>query len=532
MGPVEGKRGMVCASQPVAVDAGISILNQGGNAADAAVAIASVLNVAEPPSTGMGGDFFCLYYDKKTQKITGLNGSGRAGSKMTLAKVTEQIDGPIPRTHVYAVNVPGACRAWEDLLQLGSKKLTFRQILEPAIQAAENGFEVRPICGKMWKEEEGLLQKNNAHDFLINGKAPEIGQIFKNPNFAQTLREIGSGSNVFYQGKIADKIIDTLSKRGSVIEKQDLQSHKSEWTEPLYMPYRNIKLVEHCPNGSGIVALMALGIIKKVEKIHNLDLSKMDRLSSEYLHILIEALRLAFVDCKWYVSDPQVVQVPVKELLSDAYLLERAKLIDLKTATIDPKRGCPENTCDTVYFTVVDEEGNACSVVNSLYHHFGSGIVVPDTGIALHSRGANFSTDPNCPNVIGPSKRPYHTIIPAMILDQEDKLKYTFGVMGGFMQPQGHLQVLFNLELFGMNPQQALDAPRICIFSGDGAVQVEDAIPQKTIQELKAMGHIIKEGLGIGPFGRGQVILVRNTEDGHSLLGGSDPRADGLAKAQ
>lgn len=527
--PVHGKGGIVSTSQPLATAAGLEILAKGGNAADAAVAAGAALNVTEPTSTGIGGDMFALFYSADTKRITALNGSGRAPAKLTLDTLKK--DGfttELPPFHAHTVTVPGACAGWFDLIEKHGS-LAMSEILAPATRLASEGFPVAPITAYSWQRgaQKQLATAPNGRELTIDGRGPNAGEIFRNPGLARTFELIARGGpSAFYQGPIAEAIVSVIKEAGGVLSAEDLASHVSTWEEPISITYRGYRVFECPPNGQGITALIALNILE------GFDLAALESLSVESLHLMIEAMRLAFADSRWYVADPKFSNVPVKELLSKAYADERRKLINLKRTTTDQHHGTPTNSSNTVYLSVVDKFGNACSFINSNYWGFGTGIVPKGFGFTLQNRGHNFSLIANHPNALEPGKRPYHTIIPAMVTrEADDSLYASYGVMGGFMQPQGHVQVLSALVDKGLDPQAALDLPRFCIDVDEdgGEVAMEDGIPQETIVGLKNMGHAMYpvSGYERALFGRGQVIL-RDPETG-ALTAGSDPRADGCA---
>jgi gamma-glutamyltranspeptidase/glutathione hydrolase len=517
---------MVASSQPLASITGINILQKGGNAADAAVAVAAVLNMTEPTSTGIGGDCFCLYYNAKNRKIDGINGSGRAPSGLSIEFLNDQgIMDYLPHFSVHTVTVPGAVDGWIDTLEkFGTMSIS--EVLEPAIKLGEDGFPVSPITAGSW--ERGIPQlKNGPHykELLLNGRAPKPGELVHNPNLSKTLQEIADhGRSGFYEGRVAEEIVKVLGDLGGVLTLDDLKQHHSSFPEPIEINYKGINVFEMPPNGQGITALIALNIVEEF------DLSQVHHGSVEHLHILIEATRLAFADTNWYVADPDFYNVPVSELISKNYAEKRRSLIDLSKASVDVRKGSPFSGSDTVYFCVVDGMGNACSFINSNYSGFGTGIIPRGCGFTLQNRGANFSLDPDHPNKLEPRKRSYHTIIPGMAL-KEDELYCPFGVMGGFMQPQGHLQVIVNLVDYDMNPQEALDAPRFRIQdeANGGIVYIEEGIGMGVLGQLADMGHnvIPTNGQMRGIFGKGQII-IRDSASG-VLIGGSDPRADGCA---
>lgn len=521
---------MVASSQPLATAAGLDILRCGGNAADAAVAVAAALNVTEPTSTGIGGDMFSLFYEAKTGQVTALNGSGRAPAGLTRERILrEGLSPALPAYHPLTVTVPGACAGWCDLLERHGT-LSMADVLAPAISLAEDGFPVAPTTSYFWRAGANRQLKTapNGHELTLEGRGPNPGEIFRNPGLARTFQAVvEGGKRAFYEGQIAEAIADVLQKAGGVMTAADLAEHTSTWEEPACVTFGDYRIYESPPNGQGITALLAFNLLE------GFDLSGLHPLSVERLHLEIEALRLAFSDARWYISDPKFNNIPLAELLSKEYAAERRKLIDPKRATLDQKRGTPVASSDTVYFCVVDGMGNACSFINSNYMGFGTGIVPKGWGFSLQNRGHNFSLDPEHPNRLEPKKRPYHTIIPGLITRADGSLFGPFGVMGGFMQPQGHLQVGLTLMADGLDPQSALDLPRFCIDIDNGeqggAVLLEEGIPWRAAAELAALGHPVKpvSGWGRAVFGRGQIIL-RDSASG-TLTGGSDPRADGLA---
>jgi len=547
---------MIAASQPMAVAAGIEILTKDGNAADAAVAVAAALNVTEPTSTGIGGDMFALFFDVKTKQISALNGSGRAPAALTLERLKKESIRELPPHHPYTITVPGACAGWFDLIEKhGTKSMS--EILAPAIRLAEEGFPVAPLTSYFWQRgaERQLKSAPNGIEMTIDGRAPRAGEIFKNPGLARTFKKIAKGGKqVFYQGEIGEAIADVIQAAGGCMTTDDLAAHISTWEEPISVTYQGYRVYECPPNGQGITALIALNLLE------GFDLANLNPISAERLHFEIEAMRLAFADARWYVSDPKFSNIPIEQLLSKEYASERRKLINPHRAMIDQKRGTPVTSSDTVYFSVVDRFGNACSFINSNYMGFGTGIVPKGRGFTLQNRGHNFDLDPKHPNALMPRKRPYHTIIPAMAtaplrlppnsapfwsasqnlgevsrpkgVDKGgEELFASFGVMGGFMQPQGHVQVFSAMVDSGLDSQAALDLPRFCIEDGtaNGVVALEEGISDAVAANLAARGHQVQKVTGWerALFGRGQIIL-RDPASG-VLIGGSDPRADGYA---
>ncbi len=524
--PIYARHGLVASSQPLASEAGLQILRAGGNAADAAVTTAATLALTEPTSTGLGGDCFALFYDGASGRVTALNGSGRAPARLSLDLLREQgFAKRLPPLHAHNVTVPGACAGWCDLVERHGT-LGMDRILETPTRLAEEGFPVEPITAYYWAGgvSRQLGQAFGGTQLLVNGRAPKAGEIFRNPGLAATFRAIATGGkDAFYRGEVATRIAAAVQASGGVMTAEDLASHQSTWDEPIHTDYRGVRLWECPPNGQGIVALLTLNLLAGLKLPRDL-------LTAEGLHLLIESLRLAFADAQRFVADPAKTRVPTESLLDPAYARRRARSVDPRKANLRAAPGLPTAGSDTVYFSVVDGAGNACSFINSNYMGFGTGIVPEGTGFPLQNRGANFSLDPTHPNALAPGKRPYHTIIPALATRKDGTLYASFGVMGGFMQPQGHVQVLLGL-LAGLDPQEALDRPRICLDEGDpgGTVLVEEGIPDSTVAGLRKRGHRVQQvsGQDRAVFGRGQVIL-RDPSTG-VLCGGSDPRADGCA---
>ncbi|MGE5263844.1 MAG: gamma-glutamyltransferase [Acidobacteriota bacterium] len=530
--PVLARHGMVAASQPLAAMAGARILMQGGNAADAAVATAACLNVAEPTSTGIGGDCFALFYDAKTRAVTALNGSGRAPAALTIELVRErklespkhQFSNPF---HAHCITVPGACAGWCDFIERHGT-LPMDKLLAPAIALAEEGFPVAPATAFYWqRSEEKLRSAPGGQAFLVDGHAPREGEIFRNPGLARTLQIVAEGGKeAFYRGPVAESIARAVWESGGVMTTADLAAHVSTWDVPISVTYGGMRVWECPPNGQGLAALLALNVLE------GLGLSQTDPGSADRWHLMIESMRVAFADTSWYVADPQFSPIPLDGLLSKKYAAERRGLIRPDRAMLDTQHGAPVAGSDTVYFCAVDEQGNAASFINSNYMGFGTGIVPEGRGFTLHNRGANFSLDPDHPNALAPRKRPYHTIIPGILTRESDGSLYApFGVMGGFMQPQGHLQVVVGLMDDGLDPQAALDRPRFCIqpATAAGVVSLETGVPPQVVTELERRGHRLQPnvtGYARALFGRGQII--RRDPDG-VLWGGSDPRADGGA---
>jgi gamma-glutamyltranspeptidase/glutathione hydrolase len=529
--PVYGRSGMVATSQTLAVAAGLRALQAGGNAADAAIAAAAALNVTEPTSTGLGGDAFALYYEAKTRQVFALNGSGRAPQALTLERLQREGMGTdLPAAHPYTITVPGAAAAWCDLVERFGR-LPLAKVLEPAVSLAENGFPVAPITAYYWQHAAaGILSRAvNGRELTLDGRGPQAGEIFRNPGLARTLRALAEGGKIaYYQGPIAEAVASIVREAGGCLSVEDLATHTSTWAKPISTVYRGLRIYECPPNGQGLATLLALNLLE------GFDVASLAPLSTERLHLEIEAMRLAFADTRAFVADSAFSPAPLEGLLSKSYSDERRRLIDPKRANPEIRHGTPPGSSDTVYLSVVDGEGNACSFINSNYMGFGTGIVPRGWGFSLQNRGHNFSLDPQHPNALAPGKRPYHTIIPAMATHAANNELYaSFGVMGGFMQPQGHTQVMLALVDDGLDPQAALDRPRYCIEPDDRAGQVllEEGIAPQVLAELQALGHPVEavSGMGRSLFGRGQIIR-RDPQSG-VLCGGSDPRADGCAMA-
>ena len=481
-----------------------------------------MLHVTEPASTSPGGDLFALYFDAGTSEITALNGSGRSPRTRTLDDVTCDDRGRIPERHGDAVTVPGECAAWFDL-NARHGRMSVARLLAPAIETAETGFQVARVAAAVWERNLPQLQSD---ELTIEGRAPREGETFRNPGLARVLRAIASdGPDEFYRGATAERIVSAVRAAGGAMTTADLAKHRSAWEEPVSVAYRDVRVWECPPNGQGLATLLALGVLDGCE------LPSVG--SVERAHLQIEALRLGFADARWYVADPAFAPAPLAELLSPEYSAARRAQIDPERAATGVKRGAPAGIPGTVYHCAVDAAGNACSVVSSTFATFGSGIVPPGLGFTLQNRGCGFVLDPRHPNAYAPGKRPYHTIIPGMLTRADGSLWGPFGVMGGPMQPQGHLQVVMSLVDDGDAPQEALDRSRFFIEPeiDGGRVYLEAGVPGSVAAGLRSRGHEVVAGpetKGRSMFGRGQVILRQ--PDG-SLVGGSDRRADGCVSA-
>lgn len=509
-------QGMVATSQPLAVDAAINVLREGGNAVDAAVCAAAMLNVVEPMSTSIGGDCFAIVYEAKTGKLYGINGSGRTPKAASIEAVKAAGHQTMPQQGILSVSVPGALHAWQALLdKLGTKPLA--EMLQPAIQAAADGFELTPIIARDWAAQQRELEQGvNTQHFLPNGCPPQLGERFKQPDLAQSLTLIAEqGIQAFYEGSLADAMVAQSEKLNGWLTHEDFATHTSEWVEPITTDYRGFTVCQLPPNGQGVITLEALNILE------GYDLASMSL--EDRTHIQIEALKLAFADAWQYVADLALVDVPTDGLISKAYAEQRRQLIG-EDALQDPTHGFPDS--GTIYVTVVDQEGNAASFINSIYMHFGSKVVAEGTGIVLQNRAALSSLDPNHPNALESGKRPYHTIIPPMVL-KDGKPYLCFGVVGGFQQPQAQVQILNHMLDLGADVETALNAPRFR-WMEKAEVTFESEFDRDVTERLKARGHGYLDGSGFGGFGGAQAIQIDSASG--ELSGASDPRKDGCVK--
>ncbi len=527
---VLARNGMVATSQPLAAQAGLRILQKGGNAIDAAVATAATLAVVEPMMTGPGGDLFVLAYIAKENKLVGLNASGFSPAEADIDFFKGRNLEAIPVKGPYSVTVPGAVDGWATLLsEYGT--MTLAEVLEPAIEYAENGFAISEIIAGSWNlplsassiPQGETVVDNFVRSYYINGRRPEHGDVFVNKALAATFRQIAQdGRDAFYKGETARKTVEHLNKLGWPITMEDMAYQHSDWVEPISTTYKGYRVFELPPNGQGMAALEMLNIIE------GFDLKSLGHNSAPYLHRLIEAKKLAFADLDAWLADPEKTDLPTSKIISKDYGKKQRGRIDLAQATdrvatgINPSVERFKGTGDTVYLTTADKDRNVVSFINSVFQAFGSGVVVPGTGVVLQNRGALFSLDPEHPNRIEGRKRPYHTIIPGMAF-KDGKPWLSFGVMGGAMQPQGHVQVLLNMIEFGMNVQDAGEAVRFRHVAGL-EVALESGIDPETVAQLTRMGHQVN--LTSGGFGGYQAIQI-DWERG-VLLGGTDPRKDGL----
>ncbi len=507
-------RNMVATSQPLATQAGIVALRSGGNAVDAAIAAAITLTVVEPTGNGIGSDAFCILWDGS--RLHGLNASGRSPAAMSAADFAgmEQI----PARGWGAVTVPGAVSAWVALSgRFG--KLPFEQLFEAGIHYADSGFMVAPMTARLWaRAPEDYAGFDDFRVFLPHGKSPAVGDLFRHPQQARTLEKIAAtNGEAFYRGELAQKIVATAKRDGARLTLADLDSHCCDWVEPISGGYHGYDLHEIPPNGQGLGALIMLGILEQT------DFSSYEMDSPDAVHCQIEAMKLAFADTFRYVSDPASMELPVQALLDPEYLASRAALIDMELAT-DPGYGVPKQS-GTVYLSTADESGMMVSYIQSNYDEFGSGIVIPDTGISLQNRGRAFSLQPGHPNLAVGGKRPFHTIIPAF-LTRDGEPVMSFGVMGGHMQCQGHAQMVIRVCDYGMNPQAANDAPRWQVTE-QKQVKLESGFDPRVRSELADRGHDIVEFEHDQKFNMGGAQLILRTD--HGYIGGSDPRKDGVA---
>ncbi len=521
---VYAPHGMIATSQPLATAAGLAVLERGGNAIDAAVTAASVLNAVEPMMTGIGGDMFAIVWTAKDHKLYGPNASGRAGSLMTRDALASRGHRTMPVESVEDITVPGALSGWDALLQRFGTT-TLAQALAPAIGYAENGFPVTPVISQDWAAEAARLTRDDGAraTFLVDGtRAPRPGEWFSNPDLARSFRLIAAqGPAALYGGELGQRIVTGVRQLGGYLTIDDLRGQRAEWVEPISVPFKGYRVWELPPNGQGVAALEMLRMLEPY------DLGAMGHNSAPYLHLLIEAKKLAFADAARYVGEPTAMQTAATALLDDRFVAARRALIDQHHAADRPDPGKALTASETIYLTAADSAGNMVSFINSLFDAFGSGVVVPGTGFALQDRGAGFTLELGLPNTVAPGKRPFHTIIPAFVTKPDpqgvEQPWMSFGVMGGSMQPQGHVQVLLNLLVFGMDLQQAIDAARFRHLEGRG-VAFEAPIGDSVRSALTALGHVIVDERAVA-FGGAQAII--RLPRGYAA--GSDPRKDGMA---
>lgn len=526
---VIARNGMACTSQPLATQVAIDILKQGGTAVDAAIAANAMLGLVEPTGSGIGGDLFAIVWDAKTQKLYGLNASGRSPKSLTFEYFKRNGITHIPALGPLPVSVPGCVDGWFELHKKFGR-LPMKQILSPAITYAREGFPVSELIAFYWQRNAQRLKQFEgfADVFMPNGKAPSKGEIFRNPYLANTYELIANkGRDEFYKGSIARTIDDYMKRNGGFLSYNDLASHRSEWVEPVSSSYRGYDIWELPPNGQGIATLQILNILEQF------DIKSMGFGSAEYMHLFIEAKKLAFEDRARYYADPDFANIPYDRLISKDYASQRAKLIDLNRAARTYDAGILQ-TGNTVYLTVADKEGNMVSLIQSNYRGMGSGMTPTGLGFVLQDRGELFSLEEGHPNVYAPGKRPFHTIIPGFIT-KDGKPWISFGVMGGGMQPQGHAQIIVNLIDFGMNLQEAGDAPRIQHegsseptgerMTDGGTVYLESGFDYQQVRKLLERGH--KVSYSLDGYGGYQAIMF-DAKNG-VYIGASESRKDGQA---
>ncbi len=520
--PVLARNGVIATSQPLASAAGLRVMQEGGNAIDAAVTAAAVLAVVEPTMTGIGGDVFAIVYDAKTKTLRGLNSSGRAGAGADADAMLTRGYAQMPDNEPSVVTVPGAVAGWAELLA-SHGTITLQRALAPAIGYARDGFPVSEIIAGQWAEAEGRVMHDPAAAavFLPGGRVPTAGVIFRNPDLARSLEQIAQdGRDVFYRGSIGAAIAADMQRRGGFLTAADFAAHHADWVEPIATNYRGYDLYELPPNTQGFVALEMLNILE------GYDVGGLRHNSAEYLHLLVEAKRIAFADRAAYLADAAQVPPPLlQRLISKDYADARRRGISVEKAAAGHSPALSfdgRDRGDTVYLAAADGQGNAISFINSLFSSFGSGLVTPGTGIALHNRGSGFSLEKGHPNRLAPGKRPLHTLVPAFLM-KDGKPLMPFGVMGGDNQAQAHAQIVVNLVDFGMHVQEAGDAARV--RHGSEGLAVESGIDDAARDGLRRRGHALIEGLGL--MGGYQAVMIDPATG--VLMGGSDVRKDGLA---
>ncbi|VTR97528.1 gamma-glutamyltransferase : Gamma-glutamyltranspeptidase OS=Singulisphaera acidiphila (strain ATCC BAA-1392 / DSM 18658 / VKM B-2454 / MOB10) GN=Sinac_2586 PE=4 SV=1: G_glu_transpept [Gemmata massiliana] len=526
--------GMVATSHPLAAQIGLDVLKNGGNAIDAAIATNAAMGLMEPTSCGIGGDLYAIVWDAKTQKLYGLNASGRAPGRATLAYFRDKKLTDIPTSGPLSWSVPGCVDGWDQLRQKFGTK-SFKELLAPSINYAEKGVPVPEVIAGHWKSANKMRDPGMRETFLVRDgtqlRSPNAGEVFKNPALARSYTLIAeNGRDAYYKGPIAEQLVALSDKVGGLFALKDFADHKSEWVDPVKTTYRGYDVWELPPPGQGVAALQMLNLLEP----H--DLKKMGPESADYWHLLVEAKKLAFADRAKFYADPVFAKVPVTELVSKEYAANRAKLLDPKHALTNVPAGDPKlSTSETIYLTVVDKDRNCVSLIQSNYSGFGSGLSAPGTGFGIQNRGCLFALDEAHANKLEPGKRPFHTIIPAMVT-KGGKPWFTFGVMGGDMQPQGHTQVLVNLIDFGMNVQAAGEAPRVEHVGSatptgtaekpkGGTIKAEIGIPDEVIKELERRGHVV-ERVKVNSGGYQGILIDPKTG---VLHGGSESRKDGAA---
>ena len=516
--------GIVAAESPLAAQVGATILGEGGNAVDAAIATNAMMGLVAPMSNGIGGDLFAIVYDAKSDKLYGLNASGWAPAGLTIEFLRSKGMKTMPYRGIHSVTVPGAVDGWSKLQQRFGT-LPLQELLDPTIHYAEEGFPVAEQVSALWVGEEKLLKSEPtaAQTYLIEGHTPRLGEVFRNPSLARSLREIAEqGRDAFYKGEIARLILDCSRQHGGTLTADDLATFSGEWVEPISTTYRGWTVYEIPPNGQGIAALMMLNIMERFP------LASYRHNTAKALHVMIEAKKLAYADMLRYVADQRFAKTPVQGLLDKKYALSRSKLIDTAKANCNVQAGKPPAPGDdTIYLSVVDKDGNMVSLIQSNYENFGSGVVPEGAGFALQNRGALFTLDPQHPNALAGHKRPLHTIIPAFMT--KDDIKIAFGIMGGWNQAQAHAQFVANVVDFNMNIQSAIEAARFRKSTFDGCdLQIEARVPASVREQLESMGHKLEVCGEFSPVMGGGQAVMRNFSIGVNF-GGSDPRKDGAA---
>ncbi|MGA9800818.1 MAG: gamma-glutamyltransferase [Terriglobales bacterium] len=520
--------GIVATSHTLASQAGAQILARGGSAIDAAIAANAVLGVTEPMMNGVGGDLFLLYWDAKSGKLYGLNASGWAPRGLSIDYLKQKGTFQMPQAGIDSVTVPGAVDGWAQAhARFG--KLPWKDLFTPAIYYAEHGYPVPELIHDFWVGDQQTLKQTPEAErvFLPGGKAPDIGEMFSNPDLGKTLRLIADGGrDAFYRGEIAQSIVSTSSALGGTMQPDDLADFSAEWVEPISITYHGWKVYELPPNGQGMAALEMLNIMSTLQP------DKAGPLATMELHDRIEAMKLAYSDVYRYDADPRFAKVPVKGLLADDYAIQRAALIDPAKANCTPTSGSPARS-DTTYLAVVDKDGNIASLIQSNYDAFGSGVAVKGRGFLLQDRGGLFLLDPSHPNALAPRKRPFHTIIPAFM--EQGDTHIGFGIMGGANQPLAHAQFVSNVVDYGMNIQAALSEPRFTVHpteQGIGCdILIESRVPPQTLKELEQKGHRFKVRKEYSTaMGRGQAVLHNSKSNVN--FAASDPRADGSAEPE
>ena len=523
---VISRYGIVAAESPLAAQAGVQVLQRGGNAVDAAIATNAMMGLVEPMMNGIGGDLFAIVYDAKANKLYGMNASGWAPANLTIDFLHKQGLRDMPQQGIHAITVPGMIDGWQKLAdKFGRKKLA--EDLAPAIRAAREGFPVPEWTAAYWAEEVEYLRKDEAASktYLPSDHAPKVGEVFRNEDLAWSLQQIAEhGRDAFYKGEIAGKLLDTMKRHGGTMTSQDLAEYSAEWAEPISTTYRDWTVYEMPPNGQGLAALEMLNIME------TFPLAEYGFGSAKALHAMIEAKKLAYADLARYIGEPRKQKLPVATLLSKDWAAQRAKLIDPDHANCNASAGELPIGSDTTYLSVADRDGNMVSLIQSNYAGFGSGIVAPGTGFVLHNRGGLFSLDVASPNALAGHKRPLHTIIPAFA--QHGDTRIAFGIMGGWNQSQAHAQFMANVADFKMNIQAALEAPRFSKHTFGGCdVYLEGRFPQAARNELAAKGHQISaRGAFSSVVGGGQVVMRDFAAKVN--YGASDPRKDGQAVAE